>query len=185
MASDFMKKIIVIISIIFLLVLIVVLSLYWLYYLGPLKLTYAASKGEIATIKYIVNLGISPNKDAFLQGSPVNCAIANNKIASVEKLYSCGASLNNIDGYGIAPIHAAVIYNQCSILKWLIEDKTKNVKINLLSRDKKTALDYAIEEKKQKIIDALRECGAKTAAELKMGEKNGDAKETGSQPNGA
>ena len=134
-----MKKIVIIISIIFILLLMVILALYWFYYLGPLKLTYATTKGDIDSIKYIVKLGISPNQDAFLQGSPVNCAIANNKLSAIEQLYRCGTNLNNVDGYGIAPVHASVIYSQCSMLKWLLED-TKNIKINLLSRNKKLHL---------------------------------------------
>lgn len=164
--NNFTKKVITIISIVFILFLLLALSLYWFYYLGPLKLAYAASKGDVDSIKCIIRLGISPDQDAFLQGSPVNCAIANNKISAIRQLYSYGANLNNLDAYGIAPIHALVIYNQSSILKCLLEDDKKNIEINLLSRDKKTALDYAIEKENQEIIDLLKSKGAQTAPKL-------------------
>lgn len=165
-------RIIIAASITFLILLTAVASLCWFYYLGPLKLAHAAVKGDIDSIKYIVNLGISPDQNAFLQGSPTNCAIANGEMAALEELYKLGANLNNPDSYGIAPLHASVIYEQDSILEWLIHDKTKSIKINLLSRDKKTALDYALEKENQNIIKLLKSKGARIAAELII-EKNG------------
>lgn len=161
------KKSIIIIVIISVSLSLTGFLLCWLYYYGPLHLTNAATKGDVARIKHITSLGVSPNQNGFLQGTPINCAIASGKINAVKELYNLGANLNDIDGYGVAPIHASVIYKQHAILKWLLENHANGVQINLLSRSQKTALDYAIEKENKQIIDLLRKHGAKTAQKLK------------------
>jgi len=82
------------------------------------------------------------------------------KLVDILLKYNADVMIKTIDGQTALHANSAWGYGNEKIAKLLI---AKGVNINALDKKNKTALDYAIENKNQKLIDFLRKNGAKTA----------------------
>lgn len=131
---------------------------------GPKKMVDAALTDDVNAISWWNKIGINPNSNAFLVGTPLTCAAAAGKTNAVEKLLTLHTDINLLDGYGVAAIHCAVKHKREGVLLLLIRNKCN---VNLLSRQGQTALDIAMEiENNEKNINILKKHGAKTSIEM-------------------
>ncbi|RZJ82383.1 MAG: hypothetical protein EOO47_00820 [Flavobacterium sp.] len=85
--------------------------------------------------------------------SPLFIAIVKKKHDVLKMLLNYGANPNHVNNAGISPLMLAVYIDDLELIKMLLEGKADK---NLKDKNGKTALDYAVELKKEATITILR-----------------------------
>jgi hypothetical protein len=111
----------------------------WYFVIGPARMIAAIQHEDVSRIGLFSHLGIRPDSDAFLVGGFMHCATASGLTRSMAKLHDLGASVNRVDGYGLAPLHVAVRSQRIESLRWLLAHGADPA---IRDRDGRTAADY-------------------------------------------
>ncbi len=99
----------------------------------------------------VLFLTITTNVTA--ESKPIFHAIAQNDSASVEKILKKDEYHNTVNKDGQTILHVAVLANNKKATKTIL--KSKQINVNQLDNDGKTAMDYAVEYKQNKLIRKL------------------------------
>ena len=92
----------------------------WRLAVGPSRMVSAIQRGDLRKITIFARLGIRPDSDAFLVGGFMHCAAAGGQTQVMAKLQDLGASVDRLDGYGVAPLHVAVHSHRIESIRWLL-----------------------------------------------------------------
>ena len=103
------------------------------------------------------------NAKNIYKRTPLYYAAGNGMYEVVSLLISKSKNLNNIDDYGLTPLHIAAKGHK-KITLTLIENGSD---VNTKDKNGNTPLDIAAENQNTEIADLLRKHGAKTSEELK------------------
>ena len=103
------------------------------------------------------------NTQNFYGNTPVMLAVFDSNIECIEALhsskkYKCDLDIRNI--YGRTPLMKACMNNQINIVKYFLANNTPSLDIQ--DKQNQSALLYAIEHKRDKIVNILVSKGAKT-----------------------
>ncbi len=137
-------------------------GLVWRFSAGPGRMVAAIQRGDLEKISTIAHLGIRPDSDAFLVGGFMHCAAASGQTQAMAKLQDLGASVNRLDGYGVAPVHVAVRHHQIESLRWLL---AHGADPSLRDRDGRKAADYVSsdvpEQQREDFVAAFKQTSNK------------------------
>eukprot|EP01112_Ceratiomyxa_fruticulosa_P011898 TRINITY_DN3274_c0_g3_i1.p1 TRINITY_DN3274_c0_g3~~TRINITY_DN3274_c0_g3_i1.p1 ORF type:complete len:607 (+),score=113.71 TRINITY_DN3274_c0_g3_i1:134-1954(+) len=90
-------------------------------YMGPLVLISAAAKGDLHTIKHLIEQeGVNPNEGDYDGRTALHLASEEGHLDIVKYLISKGVNLNAHDRWGSTPLRGAISYNRreiCNLLK--------------------------------------------------------------------
>lgn len=118
-------------------------------YRGRTLLHYAVKKNNKSFIRLLIKMGINPNicDDDF--NTPLHYGISKNNYVAVKELIKRGADVNIPGEFDQTPLHSAVLTGNLDIIKLLLDNGA-----DLFQVDERnlTAIDYAKDEKDEKII---------------------------------
>lgn len=118
-------------------------------YRGRTLLHYAVKKNNKSFIRLLIKRGSNPNICDDDYNTPLHYAIIKNNYVATKELIKRNADINIPGEFEQTPLHTAVLTGNLDIIKLLLDsgaDLTQVDERNL------TALDYAKDEKDEKII---------------------------------
>ncbi|WP_341747602.1 ankyrin repeat domain-containing protein [Candidatus Tisiphia endosymbiont of Dascillus cervinus] len=121
-------------------------------------LHYAALLEDTSILQLILNKGVDINSRNSGGGTPLYCAVHNNKKPIVEFLLNKGADVNIPNNDGIHILHVAVGINSLELIKLLV--KYGDINIRSSNDTKITALWLASQDGRLDIVKALADLGA-------------------------
>ncbi|MBQ8292560.1 MAG: ankyrin repeat domain-containing protein [Bacilli bacterium] len=118
-------------------------------YRGRTILYYAVKRNNRRLVRMLIKSGANPNicDDDF--NSPLHHAILMNHFICVKELLKMNVDINIPGEFDQTPLHTAVLKGNLDIIKLLIEG---GADIHQVDEKNLTALDYAKDEKDEKII---------------------------------
>ena len=118
-------------------------------YRGRTLLHYAVKYNSKGIIRILVQLGANPNicDDDF--NTPLHYGISKNNYVAVKELIKRGADVNIPGEFDQSPLHSAVLTGNLDIIKLLLEN---GADLSQVDERNLTAIDYAKDEKDEKII---------------------------------
>ncbi|MBL9170852.1 MAG: ankyrin repeat domain-containing protein [Verrucomicrobiales bacterium] len=117
--------------------------LYWHQAVAPRQMLAAIQSGDVQRIGRLAAFGVNPDSDLFLVGGFIHCAAASGQTSAMARLYSLGARLNRLDGYGGSPLHAAAHSGHLESFAWLL---AHGADPSLRDRDGLTVAQYVTNE---------------------------------------
>lgn len=121
-------------------------------YHGRTLLHYAVKYQDKKIIKLLIKLGINPEICDDDYNTPLHYAVGLSKISAIEALIENKVNINATGEFDQTPLHIAITMNSFDIVKILIENGADPT---LVDEKNLRPIDYAIDEKNQKIIDYL------------------------------
>lgn len=118
-------------------------------YRGRTLLHYAVKKNSKSFIRLLIKTGINPNICDDDYNTPLHYAINKNNYGAVKELIKRKADINIPGEFDQTPLHLAVLSGNLDIIKLLLES---GADINQVDERNLTALDYAKDEKDERII---------------------------------
>lgn len=121
----------------------------------------AASDGDVARVKRLVEAGGNVNGEANSDCTPLHIASNNGHLGVVEVLVSDhGADMNRVTDFGSTPLMLAAMKNHSAVVAFLAKNGAAlNVREGLLGY---TALHWAVDNDRLADVQALVEAGADT-----------------------
>ncbi|XP_051172785.1 putative ankyrin repeat protein RF_0381 [Leptopilina boulardi] len=138
--------------------------------------------GDEEDVKHIITHYKFSDYPELLEGYVLICeALNNDNMQVVKLLLQNGANVNvTRNSTENSPLHLAIIKNNIEILQLLLE---KNVRLNVVNKEKKTPLHIAIDQQNEEFVKLLLDKGADTEFKdkfnytpLHMAIKNGNLK---------
>lgn len=122
-------------------------------------ITHAVQAGDAEIVQLLLDNGADVNAPSINSKNPLNTPIMvacwHGDLELVKLLCENGACLNQQDGgNGFTPLIKAVFSKKSDIVKYLLD---KNADKQIMSHERKTALDYAYEKRLSKIIEILKD----------------------------
>ncbi len=135
-------------------------------------LAFAVEAGNPKTIKILIKAGLDPLKKINgyqnVNANNVTMLMVAASVGAVETgkiLIEYGVDVNAVDSFGDHALNWAAYYNQPDFIRLLIEN---NSKLNVIGFDKRTALDYAINNgNNPEVVNLLKKAGVLSAKDLK------------------
>ena len=91
---------------------------------GMTALHFAAQKGDIAVVKYLVEHGADIKaQDIVFSRTAIHFAAENGNLETIQYLTEQGADLLDRDGYGATALHYAAKNNKLNVIKYLVDKK--------------------------------------------------------------
>lgn len=130
-----------------------------------LPLVLATQIGQFEIVRFLIESGADINRQ---QGDPpsittLHMAASYNRLKIVHCLLANGAEIEARDFEGWTPLMSAVAKGSIEVVKLLIE---VGADINAVGRDQYSVLDIAMQNRRSKISQFLRDKGAKHGQEL-------------------
>eukprot|EP01112_Ceratiomyxa_fruticulosa_P002692 TRINITY_DN1286_c0_g1_i2.p1 TRINITY_DN1286_c0_g1~~TRINITY_DN1286_c0_g1_i2.p1 ORF type:complete len:607 (+),score=115.69 TRINITY_DN1286_c0_g1_i2:182-2002(+) len=89
-------------------------------YMGPLLLCSAASKGDLVTVKHLIEVqGVNPNEGDYDGRTALHLACEEGHMDVVKYFISKGVDMNAPDRWGATPLRGAISYNRRDIANLL------------------------------------------------------------------
>lgn len=121
---------------------------------GMTPLLSAARSGHLDVVQYLFKKGANLFHKDFEDNTVLHLSAIDGDIKLVNLCISQGVEINAINKLGSTALHKAAWCGHFEAVKCLIE---KGADAAILNNDKKTALDEAIKNKRQDIVDYLKE----------------------------
>lgn len=121
------------------------------------KLREAASKGDAATLKQILDKGVNPNWETDTILTTLTCAVRSDSAECVTLLLDRGANPNLGDKYGDTPLMYIAMCNDLQMMKILLDN---GAEIDIRDNDGQTALMKAANYGSMKAVEFLLNAGA-------------------------
>lgn len=118
-------------------------------YRGRTLLHYAVKKNNKSFIRLLIKTGINPNICDDDYNTPLHYAISKNNYVAVKELIKRNADINIPGEFEQSPLHSAVLTGNLDIIKLLLDS---GADLSQVDERNLTALDYARDEKDEKII---------------------------------
>lgn len=119
------------------------------FYRGRTLLHYVVKKNNKSFIRLLIKMGINPNICDDDYNTPLHYGISRNNYVAVKELIKRGADVNIPGEFDQAPLHTAVLTGNLDIIKLLLEN---GADLSQVDERNLTAIDYAKDEKDEKII---------------------------------
>lgn len=85
------------------------------------RMTVAACKGDMRTVKWLVSLRVNPNRPTPGWTTPLWCAASSGRLAVTQYLLASGADPNLKSGLS-TPLDAAIFYDHIDVVRFLVEN---------------------------------------------------------------
>jgi ankyrin repeat protein len=122
-------------------------------------LIQASSKGDVSTVRQLINEGANVNETDSRGYTPLMYAVWSENVETIQILLNKGVNVNAKDSAGMTPLAHAVYHNSdIDIIKLLIKG---GANVNVQTNDGQTLTDIAVSNFRGDILDELIIAGAK------------------------
>jgi len=126
---------------------------------GEREIFLAAARGDVDTIRALLDRGVSPNARDEHGKTPLIWAAMNGSLPVVQLLLERGADVNAADKYGVTALMMAANPRQRAQSEVLVALLDKGANINAADSNGRTPLMYALSDNEKEIAILLIERG--------------------------